>query len=297
MPEGRIAAIRAGTSNRLAIWRKSTVATASFARMLLDGLAAFPGRFPALPEPDATGRDGSGPSAAPHARHRGALRLEAGSRYDPEPERRLLELLKAQGLQSNQAITFLSDGGETVRELPRGLIPQAEYLLDWFHVTMRLTGMSRMAQGVRAEGYPDLSADLEDMLEHLKWNLWHGKVDRALEITDELAYALDIEGGSLEHRKLLEAVRAFETYLTNNRAFIPNYGERYRKGQIISTAFVESAVNQLVSKRFVKKQQMRWTLAGAHLLQIRAQVLNEDWRATLGRWYPGMQATAQLNAA
>ena len=42
------------------------------------------------------------------------------SRYDPEPERRLLELLKAQGLQPNQPVTFLSDGGDTVRELPRG---------------------------------------------------------------------------------------------------------------------------------------------------------------------------------
>jgi hypothetical protein len=48
------------------------------------------------------------------------------------------------------------------------------------------------------------------MLEHLKWNLWHGKVDRALEV----------ENGSLEHRKLLKAVRAFETYVTNNRMLI-----------------------------------------------------------------------------
>ena len=86
------------------------------------------------------------------------------SRYDPKPERRLLELLKVQGLQPNQPVTFLSDGGETVRELPRRLIPQAEYLLDWFHVTMRLTTMGRMAQGVRAEGYPDLSVDLAEML-------------------------------------------------------------------------------------------------------------------------------------
>jgi len=57
----------------------------------------------------------------------------------------------------------------------------------------------------------------------------------------------------------LKAVRAFETYVTNNRTFLPNYGERYRRGKIIATAFVESAVNQGVSKRFVKKQQMRWT--------------------------------------
>ena len=99
---------------------------------------------------------------------------------------------------------------------------------------------------------------------------------------------------------MLKAVRAFETYLTNNRAFLSNYGERHRQGKTISTAFVESAVNQVISKRFVKKQQMRWAEAGAHLLlQIRTQVLNGDWRGTLSRWYPKLQATpqAELKAA
>jgi len=204
------------------------------------------------------------------------------SRYDPTPKRRLFEWLKAQGLQSHQPVTFLSDGGDTVRELPRGMHPKSEHLLDWFHVTMRLTVMGRMAKGVRADDQPELSADLEEILEHLKWNLWHGKIHRALEIVDELAYILDIKEGSPAHRKLLKAVRAFETYITRNRAFIPNYGERYRQGKTISTGFAESAVNQVVSKRFVKKQQMRWSERGAHLLlQIRAQVLNGDWRPTL----------------
>jgi hypothetical protein len=136
------------------------------------------------------------------------------------------------------------------------------------------------------------------MLEHLKWNLWHGKVPRALEIVDELVYALEVEDASLEHRKLLKAVRAFETYLTRNRALIPNYGERHRQRKTIATSFVESAVNQVVSRRFVKKQQMRWTPAGAHLLlQVRAQVLNGEWRLTLARWYPGLQATPERKAA
>jgi hypothetical protein len=40
--------------------------------------------------------------------------------------------------------------------------------------------------------------------------------------------------------------------------WIPNYGELWRAGETISTAFVESAVNQVLSKRFVKKQQMSW---------------------------------------
>jgi hypothetical protein len=61
---------------------------------------------------------------------------------------------------------------------------------------------------------------------------------------------------------------------------------------VISTAFVESTVNRVISKRFVKKQQMRWTKKGAHLLlQVRTQVLNEDLRPTFERWYPTMTST------
>ena len=58
--------------------------------------------------------------------------------YDQKPKRRLFETLKSQGLQMNQNITFLSDGGDTVRDLQLYLSPFAEHLLDWFHVTMRL---------------------------------------------------------------------------------------------------------------------------------------------------------------
>jgi hypothetical protein len=66
----------------------------------------------------------------------------------------------------------------------------------------------------------------------------------------------------------------------------------------ISTAFVESAINQVLRKRFVKKQQMHWTDRGAHLLlQVRTHVLNEDWRSTLSRWYPGMDETCDAKAA
>jgi len=68
------------------------------------------------------------------------------SRDDPEPEGRLLELLKAQGPQSNQPVTFLSDGGDTVRELPRGLLPQAEYLLDWFHVILESAALWKVSR-------------------------------------------------------------------------------------------------------------------------------------------------------
>ena len=86
-------------------------------------------------------------------------------------------------------------------------------------------------------------------------------------------------------------------YVRANEAFIPNYGERYRYGEPISTAFVESGINQVISKRFVKKQQMRWTKRGAHLLlQVRTQQLNGDRHATFCRWYPHMSQSSKAAA-
>jgi len=41
-----------------------------------------------------------------------------------------------------------------------------------------------------------------------------------------------------------------------------------------------------------KKQQMRWTPRGAHLLlQVRTRVLNNDLADAFGRWYPGFTHT------
>jgi hypothetical protein len=68
--------------------------------------------------------------------------------YDQKPQRRLVALLQSQGLQMNQQIEFLSDGGDTVRDVQLYLSPEAEHLLDWFHLTMRLTTMPQSAKGL-----------------------------------------------------------------------------------------------------------------------------------------------------
>ncbi len=208
---------------------------------------------------------------------------------DAQPRQRLVAVLQAQGMQMNQQITFLSDGGDNVRDLPLYLNPQAEHILDWFHVTMRLTVMGQMAKGVRSRDDPALTTDLQATLERLKWYLWHGNVFRALQVIDDLVWDLEGLEGSGEARNLCEVVHEFGTYVGVNRAFIPNYGERYRYGETISTAFVESTVNQVMSKRMAKKQQMRWTRRGAHrLLQVRTRVLDGALRGVFRRWYPAM---------
>lgn len=225
------------------------------------------------------------------------------NKYDTKPKRRLYEVLKSQGLQMNQQVVFLSDGGDTVRDLQTYLSPESEYLLDWFHITMRLTVMGQMVKGMTTELKPDnkcpematVLADLEKHLESLKWNLWHGNVLLALQRIDDMDDDLEmLEENPANKKKLLKAVKEFRSYIEANQAFIPNYGDRYRHDETITTAFVESTVNYVVSKRFVKKQQMRWTQRGAHLLlQTRVQVLNDELRETFNRWFPGMKAEEQ----
>ena len=114
---------------------------------------------------------------------------------------------------------------------------------------------------------------------------------RALNTIEDVEAELELLPRDGESRKkLLKAVRKFRSYMEANQDFIPNYGDRYRHGEKISTAFAESAVNQVVSKRMVKKQQMRWSESGAHnLLQVRTKVLNDQLRETFVSWYPGMQ--------
>jgi hypothetical protein len=68
--------------------------------------------------------------------------------FDTKPKRRLFEVLTSQGLQLNQQLTFLSDGGDTVRDLQLHLSPEAEHLLDWFHIAMRLTVLQQTAKGL-----------------------------------------------------------------------------------------------------------------------------------------------------
>ena len=50
-----------------------------------------------------------------------------------------------------------------------------------------------------------------------------------------------------------------------------------------------NTVNTAVGKRFAKRQQMRWSKRGAHLmLQTRTRALDGTLRAKFEQWYPGL---------
>jgi len=217
-------------------------------------------------------------------------RLGFVQKLDAQPERRLMAMLKSQGMQENQQITFLSDGADNVRDLQYLMHPESEHVLDWFHVTMRLTVLKQFAKGM-CHTDPEPGDELLAILERTKWFLWHGNTERALGFLDD-AYCLSDEPDVHydNRRKLLQHLSEMMTYIDNNAQLIPNYGEKYRYGEAITTAFVESTVNEVVAKRMVKKQQMQWSPAGAHyLLQTRTAVLNGELRGHFEEWHPDLK--------
>jgi hypothetical protein len=156
-----------------------------------------------------------------------------------------------------------------------------------------------MVKGIPTKGdNQSYLSDINKELESLKWHLWHGHIYQALDHCESIESWIECLEENLNTQKLLKTMEEFTTYIQANQGFIPNYGDRYRYGERISTAFVESTVNQVVSKRFVKKQQMQWSKRGAHLLlQTRTRVLNNELYGCFSRWFPSLSSTDSQLAA
>src|SRR3989475_10646808 len=92
---------------------------------------------------------------------------------DTQSKRRLYEVLQSQDLQMNQAITFLSDGDDKLRALQMEMSPKATHILDWFHLTMKLTVLGQYGKGlVQCEAV--LGEQIQDQIERLKWSREQG---------------------------------------------------------------------------------------------------------------------------
>ena len=96
--------------------------------------------------------------------------------YDPKPRRRLWELMKSQGMQENQQVIFLSDGGEDVRQVREYRHPNSDHVIDWFHITMRLTVLQQQTKALQEER-PETGAVASKQVVSLKHLLWHGNVE------------------------------------------------------------------------------------------------------------------------
>ena len=213
--------------------------------------------------------------------------------FDAKSKWRLFDLMRTQGMQANQSVAFLTDGGEEVRSLTERITSEAEHVLDWFHITMRITVLEQYARGVGNQNEAEGQKLLKE-LERVKWLLWHGNQHGARQETRHLRDGVESLELNYQHLKhFARSVHEFAVDIDNNPGSLINYGERFRSGERISSRMGESTVNTIVNKQFAKRQQMQWTKRGAHLLlQTRTRTLDGTLRPLFERWYPGLATDA-----
>jgi uncharacterized C2H2 Zn-finger protein len=212
------------------------------------------------------------------------------------------EAMKAVGLALRQcgvtettSITVLTDGDAGLRAVQQQVAPEAEHVLDWFHIAMRFTNLRQLARGVNAVTDGGVRSHALAELDRAKWRLWNGHMERGLIGLVHLRQWARAQ--CFDHisslKKLELALLDMIRYLELNADSMPNYGERYRAGQRISTGFVESAVNEIVAKRMVKKQQMRWNRHTVQsFLDVRIHVLNGSLENAFRQWHQGFRPIA-----
>lgn len=205
---------------------------------------------------------------------------------------------------AEQALEVFTDGDTRLRQWQQTTLPGSSHVLDWYHLKTRIAKLNSVVHSRLAGDQlkPYDHDRLSGLAGGLKWRLWHGRSGEAM---DRLKSMLSMTRRlSLTEKAVVKHIRKLTSellgYLSNNADSLPNYGQRYRSSLRISSAFVESAVNQLIDKRMSKSQQMRWDPNSAHLLlQLRVRVVDGQLRDDFGRWYrdfPSNDSTLSLVA-
>ena len=194
----------------------------------------------------------------------------------PSAAARLDQFLHTSGVRPDERVTVISDdAGEFEKAVQNSELASGR-ILDWFHIAMKFKAAENSVFGsAMIESMQRKSVTTE--LEHAKWLVWHGKGGKSVARIKALHASFMAREG-YEYSTLWWNLHRLSCYIDNNAGTLVNYGARYHKGLPISSSIAESAVNQVVSHRMAKKQQMRWTDEGAHcLVQVRVAVLNGEF--------------------
>jgi len=145
--------------------------------------------------------------------------------------------------------------------------------------------IQHVAQTVK--GWPDGSEEdqreavrLADAVEHVRWRLWHGQVERALDLIGETLAGLDAAAvvsspSAVKAGKVAGSLRGLEKYVVGQATMIIDDATARHCEEPISRATTESTVQWLLHRRMGANQQMRWSPKGAHfMLRVRTALAN-----------------------
>src|SRR4051794_3403988 len=223
---------------------------------------------------------------------RGAQHRFAFARNGPETASEAFrQVLVAAGVRADTPTTVLCDGDAGLWRLQREALPGATIVLDWWHAAVRFEHALQAARGLGAAD-ASLAHDAARTLDRAKWCLWHGRwtgCRRKLAALCRWTRRKPIREVSGIGR-LQRHVSDLLGYLERNQGALVPYAARRRRGEPISTAFVESAVNEIVAKRLNKRQQMRWNRAAVQpFLDVRTAVLNDTLEDAFRHRYSGFR--------
>jgi len=216
--------------------------------------------------------------------------------------------LEAVGRTGNTALTAFTDGCPGLRRILADAGVTTLPMLDWFHIAMRLQHLKQIADGLSADdpARGAAKAVIVAEVERLHWRIWNGKakdaqtsIDRIRAVMHHFQGEPDRRRSTAPSRKLWTALRALDSYLTSQSAWLVNYAERHRAGLRVGTAITEGTANFLVNRRMNKSQQMRWSRRGADLLlQVRCAVYNGTLGSGFGqKFHPANDTYPQMAIA
>jgi hypothetical protein len=190
-----------------------------------------------------------------------------------------------------------TDGDAGLRAIHRQSVPQAEHMLDWFHISMKFQNLKQFAKGINETTDAAVRDHALSQLERAKWRFWNGYTQRGIAALVDLEYWSRVQ--CFEHilplKKVADALLKLIRYLESKADSKPDYGNRYRDRLRISTGFVESTVNEIIAKRMVKKQQMRWSRHTVQaFLNVRVHVLNATLEDAFRHWHRGFRPLVGL---
>jgi len=206
--------------------------------------------------------------------------------------RQIRQGMEELGGNEQTKITVLSDGDTGLRTVQWEVAPGSEHILDWFHIGMRFEHLLDASKAIQKVPMAAHVAEWAHQLAtRAKWALWNGQADKALTRLEALRrWTLSERWPTPEVRKLRRHATDLLNYLHANRDSLPNYSERHREGEPISTAWVESAINEIIAKRMAKAQQMRWNRWTVQpFLTVRIAVLNGSLADSFRGWFPGFR--------
>lgn len=159
------------------------------------------------------------------------------------------------GYGTYKETVIISDGASWIANMTSELFPDAQRILDLFHLKENVYDYAKAKFNMKEEEYNPWAKKICEKLEKGQWK----EVLRELDPNEKYANVVN-----LYH------------YINKNKDAI-NYPEYYKKGYFVGSGAIESANKTILQKR-LKQAGMRWDpITAQYLLTLRSKLESNQW--------------------